>query len=129
MVRYLLAAAIGIVLSTQAYSHHSFSTIYFDDRSVTIEGELVQFLYRNPHSFIYLVVNERGQEVRYAIEWRGAGRLGEQGVTQQSLKVGDRIIISGNPGRNATDHRLRLNSLVRPRDGFQWKQSTYETIQ
>ncbi len=33
------------------YAHHSFAATYFEDKTVTIEGNLKQFLYRNPHSF------------------------------------------------------------------------------
>jgi hypothetical protein len=58
--------------------------------------------------------------VRYAVEWGGAAQLGGQGVTRETLKLGDRVVISGNPGRNPTDHRVRMISLRRPSDGFGW---------
>jgi len=51
----------------------------------------------------------------------GATELGRQGVTPQTLKQGDRVVISGLPGRNPTDHRVRMTSLRRPSDGFGWK--------
>jgi hypothetical protein len=88
---------------------------------VTIEGELVQVLFRNPHSFVHVSVTEKdGTMVRYAIEWGGAAQLGGQGVTRETLKLGDRLIISGNPGRNPSDHRVRMITLRRPSDGFGW---------
>ena len=55
---------------------------------------------------------------RYAVEWGGAAQLGWQGVTRETLKLGDHLVISGNPGRNPSDHRVRMISLRRPRDGF-----------
>ena len=33
-----IAAVVG-----SAYAHHSFAQYYFEDRSITIEGELVRF--------------------------------------------------------------------------------------
>jgi hypothetical protein len=30
------------------------------------------------------------------------------------------VIISGNPGRNAGDHRVRLLTFKRPKDGWTW---------
>ena len=86
---------------------------------MTIEGELVQFLFRNPHSFVHLMVKEKdGSMVRYAVEWGGAGQLGGQGVTRETLKIGDFVVITGSPGRNAKDHRVRMVSLHRPKDGY-----------
>ena len=106
-----------------ASAHHSFAATYLDDQMVTIEGDLVQFLFRNPHSFVHVLVTDKnGNEVRYAIEWSGSNQLGEQGVTRETLKAGDHVIVTGTPGRNPADHRLRMISLRRPKDGFRWVQ-------
>jgi hypothetical protein len=37
-----------------------------------------------------------------------------------TLKAGDRVVITGNPGRNAADHWMRAISILRPRDGWKW---------
>jgi hypothetical protein len=124
MKRFLvpLLAAGSLFVATGAYAHHSFAATYIADETVTIEGELIQVLFRNPHSFIHVAVKEKnGTVVRYAIEWRGAAELETQGVHRESLKPGDRVVISGNPGRNPADHRLRMNSLYHPKDGLRWK--------
>lgn len=131
MKRYLivlsfLAAAVVAGFGAQAYAHHSFAATYHEDQSITIEGELVQFLFRNPHSFVHVNVTEKegpfaGQTRRYAVEWGGAGQLGGQGVNQQTLKVGDRVVISGSPGRGyPKEARVRMVRLSRPADGFGW---------
>jgi hypothetical protein len=94
-----------------------------------IEGELVQFQFRNPHSFVHVMVKEKdGSMVRYTVEWGGAGALGGQGVTRDTLKVGDHVIITGSPGRNATDHRVRMVTLHRPKDGFGWGTRAGEVV-
>jgi hypothetical protein len=31
------------------------------------------------------------------------------------------VIIKGNPGRNPDDHRIRMQSITRPSDGWNWK--------
>jgi hypothetical protein len=117
-----LAAAGAFAVAGPARAHHSFPDIYLEDRSVTIQGELAQIVLRNPHSFVQVVVKEKdGSLVRYAVEWVGAGELGGQGVTSETLKLGDYVIISGWPGRNPTDHRVRMTSLPQPKDGFGWK--------
>ena len=41
---------------------------------------------------------------------------------RETLKPGDVVVISGSPGRNPADHRVRMVSLRRPKDGFGWGQ-------
>jgi len=110
-------------------AHHSFGAAYLEDKTVTIEGQLVQLLFRNPHSFVHVMVTEKdGAKVRYAVEWGGAGQLGGQGVSRETLKPGDVIVISGSPGRNPAEHRVRMISLRRPKDGFGWGQRPGEIV-
>src|SRR5205807_2219410 len=112
-----------------AYAHHSFAATYFEDKTDTIEGDLVQFLFRNPHSFVHVEgKDEKGETVRYAIEWGGGGALGRQGVTRATLKPGDHGIIVGNPERNPHAHRLRMVRLKRTSDGWTWGGRPGETF-
>ena len=54
IVTLLTAGLLG--LAANAYAHHSFPAHYFADRMITIEGELTEYLFRNPHSFIHMAV-------------------------------------------------------------------------
>ena len=123
MTRSMLAAVaiVMVVGGERARSHHSFAATYLEDQSVTIEGQLVQFLLRNPHSFVHVMVKETdGSTVRYVVEWGSTAQLGGQGVTRDTLKIGDIVVITGNPGRNTEDHRIRLLQFRRPKDGWSW---------
>src|SRR4051794_2515671 len=133
MKRYLavllVATAALAAGASRASAHHSFAATYLEDQTVTIEGELVQFLFRNPHSFVHVMVKEKdGTMVRYAVEWGGASQLGGQGVTRETLKPGDHVVISGSPGRNPADHRVRMVTLERPKDGFGWGKKSGQTV-
>jgi len=124
MKRTLLALVItagAIVSGGRALAHHSFAATYFEDKNQKVEGNLVQFLYRNPHSFVHVEgPDEKGVMQRWAIEWGAGGQLGRQGVTRETLKPGDHVIVVGNPGRNPDDHRLRMVNITRPSDGWKW---------
>ena len=50
----------------------------------------------------------------------GAGIVREVGAGVLSVKPGDHVIITGNPGRNPEDHRLRMRTISRPKDGWKW---------
>jgi hypothetical protein len=124
-----LLIAVAFVSGVQLYAHHSFAATYFEDRTQTIEGNLVQFLYRNPHSFVHVEAKDAsGKVVRWAVEWGGGGQLGRQGVTRETLKPGDKVTIVGNPGRNPEDHRLRMLRLRRDSDGYTWGTRPGETF-
>ena len=125
----ILIVALASLAGPRVFAHHSFSATYLEDQSITIEGELVQFLFRNPHSFVHLMVTEKdGSKVRYAVEWGGSGQLGGQGVTRETLRPGDVVVITGSPGRNPAEHRVRMVSLRRPKDGFGWGQRPGEVV-
>ena len=130
VVLSIAAAAIIAGVGARAYAHHSFAATYHEDQTITIQGELVQFLFRNPHSFVHVNVTEKDGTVRrYAVEWGGAGQLGGQGVNSQTLKVGDKVIISGSPGRGyPKEARVRMQTLTRPSDGFDWGRRPGQTV-
>jgi hypothetical protein len=114
--------AIGILAAGQALAHHSFAATYFEDKTVQIEGKLVAFQFRNPHSYIQVEVkDDKGQIQRWSIEWGGASQLGAQGVTSETLKYGDIVTISGAPGREESDNRMLMRSLRRKSDNFGWE--------
>jgi hypothetical protein len=129
LIALLIAVAVLSLSAAQFYAHHSFAATYFEDRTQRIEGKLVQFLFRNPHSFVHVEAkNEKGEVVRWAVEWGGGGQLGRQGVNRETLKAGDPVIIVGNPGRNPDDHRLRMLRLQRTSDGYSWGTRPGETF-
>jgi hypothetical protein len=119
----LLLVVLGAVVATMpASAHHSFAATYFEDKTQTVEGDLVQFLMRNPHSFVHIEGKDaKGVAQRWAVEWAGGLQLGREGVNRDTLKAGDHVVITGNPGRDAADHRLRMRSITRPKDGWSWK--------
>ena len=121
-MRRLLGFVIAaLALGTTAVAHHSYGATYDMNKEVKLEGKLVQFVYRNPHSFVTLQAPDaNGVMQRWAIEWSGTGQLGGQGVTRESLRAGDAIVIVGRPSRVTGELRLLMVSLKRPSDGFSW---------
>jgi hypothetical protein len=110
-----------LVCGMAAYAHHSIGATYDVNKEARLDGKLVQFDFRNPHSFVHLdVVDKDGKVERWAVEWGGAGALTGQGVTRSTLKVGDEVTITGNPARAAGLKRLKMNTLHRKSDGFGW---------
>lgn len=110
---------IGWCMPIQA--HHSTSATYLQRERTEIYGVIVEFQFRNPHSFIHILVPDlEGKTERWAVEVAGTAELASDNVSATTLKPGDEVIVTGNPGRNPADHRLLLHSIKRPSDGWQW---------
>ena len=119
--RLCLVVAAIVIFSTGSYAHHSFAATYREDEAVMIEGELVAFLYRNPHSFVHVMAPDpKGVVQRWSVEWGAVAQLNRQGVDRYTLKPGDIVQITGAPSRTTDDHQLLMRKLVRPSDGFTW---------
>jgi hypothetical protein len=119
MTRRLLVAIPGVLLMTGTlFAHHSFSATYDTGKTVNIEGKVVQFLLRNPHSFLHVAVNKDGKEQVWNVEWAAAGQL--SGTIASSIKPGDPVTITGNPARDPADMRLRMVNVRRTSDGANW---------
>jgi hypothetical protein len=101
--------------SAVAYAHHSFAGSYVEHQVMKIEGNVVEFNIRNPHSFILIEVKEKdGKTVRWGGEWGGVTQLSQGGVTRFTLEVGDHLIIEGAPPRDSMDKKLLVRKVWRP---------------
>ena len=121
MRRVLFATAAVLVACTAAYAHHSYAATYDVTREVKLEGKLVQFVYRNPHSFVHVMAaDDKGVQQRWAVEWSGTTQLGAAGVNRETLKVGDDVVINARPSRVPGEYRALMIKLKRTSDGFSW---------
>ena len=115
----LFAASLAAV---PVLAHHSFAAVYDSDQEVMIEGKVVQFQYRNPHSVLHVLAKDSaGVEKRYAIEWQGATQLGAAGISAQTVHAGDPVVVTGHPGRVAAENRILMTEFRRTTDDFGWK--------
>jgi hypothetical protein len=124
--RLLGLALAGTVAygGTSMSAHHSIAAVYRVDEQITIEGVLMTLVYRNPHSYLEVQAPDSSGRMRvWAVECGSREQLRRQSVTETTLKPGDRVIVTGEPGRDAAAWRLRLRSIVRPSDGWRWSEA------
>ena len=129
LARILLGASLAALSAVPAAARHSFAAVYQADETVQIEGKVAQFQFRNPHSVLHVLVpDDSGGMTRWAVEWQGATQLGARGVTGATLRPGDPVIVTGNPGRVAEEHRMLLRTIKRTTDGFGWGTRAGEVV-
>jgi hypothetical protein len=123
-VRRTLPVIAFVLLSCNAaFVHHSFPSYYFEQQTVTLTGELVEFDFRAPHAWVKIKSrDDSGEEQVFAAEWSNPNRLTRDGVSKTTLKIGDVVTIAGSPGRNPEERRLHLKAIERPADGWEWPQ-------
>jgi len=94
---------------TSLIAHHSMAG--FDaNKQVTIEGTVTQVNWTNPHSLFYvegkLVGAADAPARKWVFEGPAPGGLLKQGWTKESLNVGDKITLIGNPSRGGSAFAL-----------------------
>ena len=116
--RALLALLGLLAMTVVTFGHHSFAATYDEAKTIEIKGKVVVFSFRNPHSLITVEVTDaKGKKVRWGVEGPGSTQLANSGVQNDTLRYGDELVITGNPGRNPAEPKLRLRTMKRP-DGF-----------
>jgi hypothetical protein len=124
----LLAFTGAFIFGATAYAHHSLAATYYPEKEVKLDGKIIEFLFRNPHSFLQIEApDDKGVMQRWSLEWRASGQLGQQGIKRDTLKVGDEVVVTINPSRTAADHRGALKTLHRKSDNFGWGNNPGDT--
>jgi hypothetical protein len=101
-----LAGALMLATPGAALAHHSHA-MFDHTRDVTITGTVQDFVYTNPHAFLYVDVKaEAGETVRYWIEMTNIPNMIRTGITKTTFKPGDTVTVvlrpltDGKPGGN-----------------------------
>ena len=121
----LLAVLVSLLPNRVADSHHAFSPVYDEARTVTIKGILTEFRLVNPHAMMTMDVMEgAGRHVTWTVEMAGLLSLSRQGWTKNTVSIGERLTITGNPTHTGSPRifftRLVLangTELLAPGDG------------
>jgi hypothetical protein len=95
MKRWAAITIMGL-LAHAAAAHHS-TSMYAKDAPVTIDAEVVEFRWVNPHS--HLTVVDTASRKTWAIEMSSPGVLTRNGWTKRTFNPGDKIKLKFGPLR------------------------------
>ena len=85
-----------------AMSHHS-NSAYQVDQVITITGIVKEWKWTNPHTWLYLTVDDpKSGKVEWAAEGRAPGVLGRAGWDRFVLKPGEKVTVHMSPAKDGT---------------------------
>lgn len=113
-----LAVIVGVVSSVAARAHHS--AVMFDTgREIVVDGIVMEYDWRNPHVHMVLeTAGPDGEVLEQRVEVGAPSVLAPLGLTPDSIRLGERVSVYGNPNR-ADARRSMLGLYLTKADGSQ----------
>ena len=106
---------LALVTGMPAVAHHASAPFYDETKSVEVDGVVTRFLFRNPHSFLYVdTAGENGEMIGWEIEMGTALSMSRRGWSPDTIKVGDQIKVVGQPSRAPGTYGMCCAELSHP---------------
>ena len=106
----LIATAL-VAVSTQALAHHSFSA-FNTATEKTLTGTVNRFEWTNPHTWIWVDVNEGGKVVTWGVEGMSPNYLSRRGWTKNTFKPGDKVTLTIRPMRDGSPGGMFVRGIL-----------------
>lgn len=91
-----IAFALGLG-AMPALAHHS-AAMFDHQKKVTLSGNVKEFQYTNPHSWLLVMVKgQDGKPTLWSFEAEGPSTLLRAGIKFSTFKPGDKVTIVANP--------------------------------
>ena len=114
--RHALSLAIAATgcFGVLAHAHHSRGNFDLED-VVELNGVITEYTWRNPHTFVTLEIeNDAGEAEEWLLELNSIAVLTGTGWDRNTLSVGDRVTVFGNPDNDRTRKFFFSNYFVLP---------------
>ena len=110
----LCTIAGATCLAALAHAHHSRGNFDLDD-VIELNGVVTEYTWRNPHTFVTLnVENDAGEVEEWLLELNSIAVLTGTGWSRDTIQVGDRVTVFGNPDNDRSKRFFFSNYFVLP---------------
>jgi hypothetical protein len=112
----VVVVVVGFVFtSLPAVAHHSSAPFYDPAKSVEAIGVVQKFVFRNPHSFLFIDGEDAdGEAVEWEVELGAAVSMRRAGWTPETIGAGDSIRVVGQPSRAPGTYGICCARITRP---------------
>jgi hypothetical protein len=112
MVRLGIVALASFWLAASASAHHSVAAEFDTSQQTTLEGEITEVWFSNPHvRYRLTVTKDDGSTEDWELQGGNVTNLLRQNWTADSLRVGDQVTAEGDIGRDGAK-KLRIREVV-----------------
>lgn len=95
-------------------AHHGTGVAYQQDKTITLQGTVTDWIWANPHcAILFDVTDEQGAVVHWGAELGNPHQLSSAGFSREVMKAGDKITVVGHPSRNGAP-RLQFEHVTLP---------------
>ena len=103
----IVGGVVGaLLLSMSAAAHHGAASLYEVSKEVTVKATITEFVWANPHVEVG-IASVDDKSARWLLELGSPPNISNRGWTSKSLKPGDVVTVTFNPGlRGARIGRL-----------------------
>ena len=112
MRSYVSSIPVGIVgvllLSAPALGHHGAASLYDVGKETTIKATITEFVWTNPHVEVG-IASVDDTSAHWLLELGSPPNISNRGWTSRSLKAGDVVTVTFNPGLRG----MRIGRLVK----------------
>jgi uncharacterized cupredoxin-like copper-binding protein len=93
----VLMAVLALGAVAPAWSHHSHA-MFDHAKEMNVTGKVTEFVFRNPHVFLYIdVKSDSGEVQNYWVEMSNIPNMIKRGIVQSTFKPGDVVTVKLNP--------------------------------
>lgn len=112
-VAALITALTWLILPAAA--HHASAPFYDPENRVEFEGTVTRWVFRNPHAFLFLdVENPDGSVAEWQVELGAPVSIRRAGWTPDTLTIGQRVLVTGNRSRAEGSNGVCCVRMTRP---------------
>jgi len=102
-----LAVIVGVIVTLSGArmgAHHSWNTVFSEDKPLVLRGTLSKVELVNPHSWFWIdVKNPDGTVAKWGIEGGPPNGLIRNGITKDTLTLGEELVVRGYGTRDGSN--------------------------
>ena len=101
-------AGVMVMLSAlKAGAHHSWNTVFSEDKPLVLRGTISKVELVNPHAWIWIDVKAAdGTIAKWGVEGGPPNGLIRNGITKDSLKIGEELVVHGYGARDESSNQV-----------------------
>ena len=109
----VICALAALAIAAPVRAHHSIAAEFDMNRPVTFSGTVTKIEWTNPHIYTHVEVKEPdGKVVEYRVEGGPPNALYRAGWRKDTLKVGEKVTVSGLRAKIATSTNIGVATLT-----------------